>query len=92
MTTEFKVKRDTDPEKLSLAIFSTMRNCKTLELSCLGAGPVIPCIKAFIYAKAKAIQVGIKLHIDPIYRNVVVDKEQVEKTLIVFVITKEEEI
>lgn len=89
--TEFRVKKDTDTTKLAAAIFSNMKNMKQLELTCLGVGPVNQCIKGFINAKSLAIQTGMRLRIDPIYRNAVIDNEKEEKTLIVFVITKEED-
>jgi stage V sporulation protein SpoVS len=89
--TEFRVRKDTDTAKLAAAIFSNMKNMKQLELSCLGVGPVFQTIKAFIGAKALAVQAGIDLTIDPIYRNAIVDSDKEEKTLIIFVIGKKEE-
>lgn len=88
--TEFRVKKDTETTKLASAIFSNMKNMKQLELSCLGAGPVNQAIKAYITAKSLAVQTGMTLRIDPVYRNALIDSDSVEKTLIVFVITKEE--
>lgn len=89
--TEFRVKKETDTIKLAAAIFSNMKNMKKLELSCLGAASVNQALKGFINAKSLAAQTGMILHIDPIYRNVVIDKEKEEKTLIIMVITKEED-
>lgn len=89
--TEFKVRKDTTTNKLATAIVSNMKNMKQLELSCLGAGTVNQCIKSFITAKAMAVQIGMTLHIDPIYRNVMIEKDNKEKTLIVFIVTKEED-
>lgn len=88
--TEFRVKKDTDTAKLATAIFSNMKNLKQLELSCLGVAAVNQCVKGFINAKALAIQTGMKLHIDAIYRNALIDSDKEEKTLIVFIVTKEE--
>ena len=89
--TEFRVRKDTEPKKLASAIFSTIKNNKSLELSCLGVAPVNQAIKAYIDAKALAIQTGLHLTIDPIFRNAVIDSDNTEKTLIVFVISKKEE-
>lgn len=89
--TEFRVKKDTETTKLASAIFSNMKNMKQLELSCLGVGAVNQAVKSFINAKSLAVQTGMTLHIDPIYRNAVIDNDNTEKTLIVFVITKEED-
>ena len=90
MITEFRVKNNTDVAKLASAIFSNMKNMKGIELSCLGAGSVNQAVKAFIDAKALATKNGIKLTIDPIYRDAVIDQDQIEKTLIIFTIGKEE--
>lgn len=89
--TELRVRKDTDTVKLASAIFSNMKNMKKLELTCLGVGPVNQALKGFINAKSLAAQVGMVLHIDPIYRNAVIDNEKEEKTLMVMVITKDEE-
>lgn len=89
--TEFRVKKDTDTTKLAAAIFSNMRNMKQLELSCLGVGAVNQAVKGFINAKSLAVQTGLQLRLDPIYRNAVIDDDKEEKTLIVFVISKEED-
>lgn len=89
--TEFRVKKDTDTVKLAAAIFSNMKNMKQIELSCIGVASVNQCIKGFINAKSLAVQTGMVLHIDPIYRNSIVGPEKEEKTLIVFIVTKEDE-
>lgn len=88
--TEFRVRKDTDTARLASAIFSTIQNVKSLELSCLGVGPVNQAIKSYINAKSLAVQVGLKLTLEPMYRNVVVDSDNTEKTLIVFRVGKEE--
>ena len=68
-----------------------MKNMKQLELSCLGVGAVNQALKGFINAKSLAVQTGMTLYIDPIYRNALIDNEKEEKTLMVMVITKKEE-
>lgn len=82
----FRVKTSTDIKKLGGAIFTNIKNCDELELSCLGAGSLNQAIKAVIIAKSLAIPVGINLLIDPSFDLTEVENQ--EKTLIKLIVKK----
>ena len=82
----FRVKSSTDIKKLGGAIFTNIKNCNEIELSCLGAGSLNQAVKAVIIAKSFAAPVGINLIIDPSFDLTEVENQ--EKTLIKLIIRK----
>ncbi len=82
----FRVKSNTDIKKLGGAIFTNIKNCNEIELSCLGAGSLNQAIKAVIIAKSFAAPVGINLVLDPSFDLTEVENQ--EKTLIKLIIKK----
>ena len=82
----FRVKSSTDIKKLGGAIFTNIKNCDEIELSCLGAGSLNQAIKSVIIAKSFAAPVGINLIIDPSFD--ITEVESQEKTLIKLIIKK----
>jgi len=82
----FRVKSSTDIKKLGGAIFTNIKNCTELELSCLGAGSLNQAIKSVIIAKSFAAPVGINLIIDPSFDLTEVENQ--EKTLIKLIVRK----
>ena len=82
----FRVESCTDIKKLGGAIFTNIKNCNEIELSCLGAGSLNQAVKAVIIAKSFAAPVGINLIIDPSFDLTEVENQ--EKTLIKLIIRK----
>ena len=82
----FRVKSSTDIKKLGGAIFTNIKNCDEIELSCLGAGSLNQAVKSVIIAKSFAAPVGIKLVLDPSFDVTELDNK--EKTLIKLIIRK----
>ena len=82
----FRVKSNTDIKKLGGAIFTNIKNCNELELSCLGAGSLNQAIKSVIIAKSYSAPVGINLIIDPSFDLAEIESQ--EKTLIKLIIRK----
>jgi stage V sporulation protein SpoVS len=82
----FRVKSSTDIKKLGGAIFTNIKNCDEIELSCLGAGSLNQAIKSVIIAKSFAAPVGINLVVDPSFA--ITEVEEQEKTLIKLIVKK----
>ena len=82
----FRVKTSTDIKKLGCAIFTNIKNCDEIELSCLGAGALNQATKSVIVAKSLAAPVGINLVMDPSFDVTEVDNH--EKTLIKIIVRK----
>ena len=82
----FRVKTNTDIKKLGGAIFTNIKNCNELELSCLGAGSLNQAVKAVIIAKSLSAPVGINLVLDPSFDLTEVENQ--EKTLIKLIVRK----
>lgn len=82
----FRVKSDTDIKKLGGAIFTNIKNCDELELSCLGAGSLNQAIKSVIIARGMAAPIGINIIIEPSFDITEVDNR--EKTLIKLLVKK----
>lgn len=82
----FRVKSTTDIKKLGGAIFTNIKNCEEIELSCLGAGSLNQAIKSVIIAKSFAAPVGINLVLDPSFD--LTEVEEKEKTLIKLIVKK----
>ena len=82
----FRVKTSTDIKKLGCAIFTNIKNCNEIELSCLGAGSLNQAVKAVIVAKSLAAPVGMNLVMDPSFDVTEVDSH--EKTLIKLIVRK----
>ena len=82
----FRVKSSTDIKKRGGAIFTNIKNCNEIELSCLGAGSLNQAVKAVIIAKSFAAPVGINLITDPSFDLTEVENQ--EKTLIKLIIRK----
>lgn len=82
----FRVKSSTDIKKLGGAIFTNIKNCDELELSCLGAGSLNQAIKSVIIARGMATPIGIDLIIEPSFDMTEVEDQ--EKTLIKLTVKK----
>lgn len=82
----FRVKSNTDAKKLGGAIFTNIKNCDNITLSCLGAGALNQAIKSLIIARGIATPVGINLYFIPAFDVAEVDSQ--EKTLIKILIKK----
>jgi stage V sporulation protein SpoVS len=82
----FRVKSSTDVKSLGGAIFTNIKNCNEIELSCLGAGSLNQAVKSIIIAKSFAAPVGINLLVDPSFD--ITEVENQEKTLIKLVVKK----
>ena len=85
----FRVKSKTDVNKLGGAIFTNIKNCDKIELTCLGAGSLNQAVKAVITAKGMSAPLGISLYIEPSFDITEVDNE--EKTLIKLIVRKDKE-
>ena len=82
----FRVKSNTDIKKLGGAIFTNIKNCSEIELSCLGAGSLNQAIKSVIIARGMATPVGIDMVIEPSFDLTEVENQ--EKTLIKLLVKK----
>ena len=82
----FRVKSSTDIKKLGGAIFTNIKNCNEIELSCLGAGSLNQAIKSVIIAIGMATPVGIDMVIEPSFDLTEVENQ--EKTLIKLLVKK----
>jgi stage V sporulation protein S len=82
----FRVKSSTDIKKLGGAIFTNIKNCDELELSCLGAGSLNQAVKAVIIARGMATPIGVDMVIEPSFD--MTEVEDKEKTLIKLLIKK----
>ena len=82
----FRVKSSTDIKKLGGAIFTNIKNCDELELSCLGAGSLNQAVKSVIIARGMATPIGIDLIIEPSFDMTEVEDQ--EKTLIKLTVKK----
>ena len=82
----FRVKSSTDIKKLGGAIFTNIKNCNEIELSCLGAGSLNQAVKAVIIARGMATPVGIDMIIEPSFE--LTEVEDQEKTLIKLLVRK----
>ena len=76
----FRVKSSTDIKKLGGAIFTNIKNCDELSLSCLGAGSLNQAVKAVIIARGMATPVGLNVILEPSFELTEVENQ--EKTLI----------
>lgn len=82
----FRVKSSTDIKKLGGAIFTNIKNCDEIELSCLGAGSLNQAIKSVIIARGMATPVGIDMVVLPSFDLTEVESQ--EKTLIKLLVKK----
>lgn len=82
----FRVKSNTDIKKLGGAIFTNIKNCNEIELSCLGAGALNQAIKSVIIARGMAAPIGIDMVIEPSFDLTEVENQ--EKTLIKLLVKK----
>lgn len=82
----FRVKSSTDIKKLGGAIFTNIKNCDELSLSCLGAGSLNQAVKAVIIARGMATPVGLNVILEPSFELTEVENQ--EKTLIKLLVKK----
>ena len=82
----FRVKSSTDIKKLGGAIFTNIKNCNEIEVSCFGAGSLNQAIKSVIIARGMATPVGIDMVIEPSFDLTEVENQ--EKTLIKLLVKK----
>lgn len=82
----FRVKKDTEVNKLASAIFQSLQNIDTLQLRCLGVQSLNQGVKAFITAKGMAEPVGMILEFDPFFGSTVIEGK--ERTVICVNVSK----
>lgn len=78
----FKVKNNTNPNKLAGAIAITLREKKPAELQCIGAASVNQATKAMIIANGFLTSTGMEIRIKPSFSTLEMEGE--EKTCIRF--------
>ena len=69
----FKVKSNTNPNKLAGAITITLRERKTVELQCIGAASVNQATKAIIIANGFLNPVGMEMQIKPSFYTIEIE-------------------
>lgn len=82
----FRVKKDTEVNKLASAIFQSLQNVDMLQLRCLGVSSLNQGIKAFITAKGMSEPVGMILSLDPFFGSAVIEGK--ERTVICMNVSK----
>lgn len=80
----FKVKSNTNPNKLAGAITITLREKKPTELQCIGAASVNQATKAMIIANGFLAPVGMEMRIKPSFTTLEIEGK--EKTCIRFLL------
>lgn len=83
----FKVKNNTNPNKLAGAIAITLRENKLAELQCIGAASVNQATKAMIIANGFLTSSGMEMQIKPSF--ITLEMEEKEITCIKFSINAE---
>lgn len=83
----FKVKNNTNPNKLAGAIAITLREKKSAELQCIGAASVNQATKAMIIANGFLTATGMEMQIKPSFTTL--EMEEKEITCIKFSINSE---
>ena len=83
----YRVKKDTNPNKLAGAIAIGLRTEETAALQCIGPAAVNQAVKAIIIARGFLAPEGIDIEIIPSFGNVKIDGET--KSLIHFQLNRE---
>ena len=82
----FRVRKDTEVNKLASAIATNLKNTNSIELSCLGVGAINQAVKGIITARAMVSQSGDDFGIVPYFDKTILEDQ--EKTLIIFRLNK----
>ena len=82
----FRVKKDTEVNKLASAIFQSLQNVDILQLRCLGVSSLNQGIKAFITAKGMSEPIGMTLSLDPFFVSSFIEGK--ERTVICMNVSK----
>ena len=78
----FKVRSTTNVKSLSEAVYRTYLEGTSLEIQAVGPSAVNQSIKSIIEARAKLVQAGYNVLVNPFFRDVVFDGSKTKSAIV----------